>query len=75
MTNSKVRIAVNSSESKNSILESWVKAILKSVQNNKLKTLAGIGFAMPGPFDYLNGIAWFDKNVNKFQKYLTIYRL
>ena len=68
MTNSKVRIAVNSSESKNSILESWVKAILKSVQNNKLKTLAGIGFAMPGPFDYLNGIAWFDKNVNKFQK-------
>ncbi len=66
--NSKIRMAVDSIASKNSILESWVKAILKSVQNNKLKTLAGIGFAMPGPFDYLNGIAWFDKNVNKFQK-------
>ncbi len=65
--NLKVRMAVDSSGSKNSILESWVKAILKSVQNNKLKTLAGIGFAMPGPFDYFNGIAWFDKNVNKFQ--------
>ena len=68
--NSKIRMAVDSSGTKNSIIESWVKAILKSVQNNKLKTLAGIGFAMPGPFDYPNGIAWFDKNVNKFQ---TLY--
>lgn len=47
-------------------MDSWVKAIQKAALNQKIKNLAGIGFAMPGPFDYLNGIAWFDKYVDKF---------
>lgn len=63
---SKIRIAVNGNGSKDEILESWVKAIRTASGQVNIKDLAGIGFAMPGPFDYLNGIAWFDKNVDKF---------
>ena len=63
---SKVRVQVDGNGSKESILESWVEAIQHTVSNQKINDLAGIGFAMPGPFDYLNGVAWFDKNVAKF---------
>ena len=63
---SKVRVAVDGNGSREAILRSWAKAIQQTVSNYKLNDLAGIGFAMPGPFDYLNGIAWFDKNVDKF---------
>jgi glucokinase len=65
---SKVRLSVDGNGSKESILNTWVKAIQQAAVNQNLKDLAGIGFAMPGPFDYLNGIAWFDKNVDKFHK-------
>ncbi len=68
IANSKVRISVDGNGSKESILNSWVKAIQQTTSKRDLKNFAGIGFAMPGPFDYINGIAWFDKNVNKFQK-------
>ncbi len=65
---SKLRVAVDSGDSKNSILESWVDTIRQTISKRKISEFAGIGFAMPGPFDYKNGIAWFDKNVLKFQK-------
>lgn len=64
--NSKIRVDVNGKGSKESILESWVKAIQRTANSINLTDLTGIGFAMPGPFDYENGIAWFDKNVDKF---------
>jgi glucokinase len=63
---SKTRVEVDGNGSKDSIVGSWVKAIQQTVSNQNISDLAGIGFAMPGPFDYLNGIAWFDKNVDKF---------
>ncbi|MCF6356836.1 MAG: ROK family protein, partial [Draconibacterium sp.] len=65
---SKLRVAVDSGDSKNSILESWVDTIRQTISKRKISEFAGIGFAMPGPFDYKNGIALFDKNVLKFQK-------
>lgn len=34
--------------------------------------IAGVGFAMPGPFDYLNGIALFRDTV---KKYVNLYGL
>lgn len=63
---SKVRVNVDGNGSAESILGSWLKAIQQTVSNQKITDLSGIGFAMPGPFDYRNGIAWFDKNVDKF---------
>ncbi len=64
---SKVRTAVDGNGQNESILESWTNAIEQTVLGLDFSELAGIGFAMPGPFDYPNGIAWFDKNVDKFQ--------
>ena len=62
----KVRVPVDSSGSKEEILGSWTDAIKQAASGRDLKKLAGIGFAMPGPFDYRNGIALFDEEVNKF---------
>ncbi len=63
---SKVRVEVDGKGSMESVLGNWVKAIQKTVSIQNISDFAGIGFAMPGPFDYLNGVAWFDKNVDKF---------
>ena len=63
---SKTRLSVDSSDTKEKILEGWVTAIMKTLRKINLANLAGIGFAMPGPFDYRNGIAWFE-GVKKFE--------
>lgn len=60
------RVAVNSRASKNEILDEWVNAIRLATKIHKLPSLSGIGFAMPGPFDYRNGMAWFE-GVQKFE--------
>lgn len=61
------RMAVNSRASKNEILDQWIAAMRLTTKNLYLSSLSGIGVAMPGPFDYPNGIAWF-KGVQKFEK-------
>ncbi|MEN8115839.1 MAG: ROK family protein [Bacteroidota bacterium] len=62
----KIRITVDGNGLKESILGSWGKAIQRTISQTDKNKLAGIGFAMPGPFDYKNGVAWFDKKVGKF---------
>jgi glucokinase len=62
----KVRLRVDSRSSKENILNSWTEAIKKALGTRKIETFAGIGFAMPGPFDYKKGVAWF-KGVQKFE--------
>jgi glucokinase len=47
------------------ILTAWSSALKLLVQQIGMKNLGGIGFAMPGPFDYPSGIAWF-KGVKKY---------
>lgn len=64
---SKIRISVDGKGSKESILGNWENAIRQALVKIGELEIAGIGFAMPGPFDYPKGIAWFDKNVDKFQ--------
>lgn len=49
------------------ILNSWAKAIKETMQYAKNEEVAGIGFAMPGPFDYKNGVALMDKSVAKYE--------
>lgn len=39
------------------ILESWVKALNHTLSTLDESQLAGIGFAIPGPFDYRNGVS------------------
>lgn len=51
------------------IIDSWSKALNKTLSQINEKYIAGIGIAMPGPFDYKNGIALFDQ----VQKYERLY--
>lgn len=63
--NSRIRKTVDSSASAHVIIDNWANAIREAAGKFRLSELAGIGFAMPGPFDYQHGIAWF-KDVEKF---------
>lgn len=64
--NTQVRKKVNGKGAADEILNSWAKAIAETCKSFTISDLAGIGFAMPGPFDYPGGIAWFE-NVGKFE--------
>lgn len=61
----KVRKPVNCHASATEIIGIWADTIGDSAVGTDLLNLFGIGFAMPGPFDYPNGIAWF-RDVEKF---------
>lgn len=50
------------------ILDIWACTINQTIQKAGAENVAGIGFAMPGPFDYAKGIAWFDEGVKKYEK-------
>lgn len=63
--NSRIRESVDSHSRAPEIIDSWANAIRKVAGEYQFGELAGIGFAMPGPFDYQHGIAWF-KEVEKF---------
>ena len=48
------------------IIDGWAKALNKTILKINSDSIAGIGFAMPGPFDYAKGIALFEQ-VQKFE--------
>ncbi|MDO1446435.1 ROK family protein [Rhodocytophaga aerolata] len=48
---------INSGDKAELILEGWLKSIEVICRNNDIQSLDGIGFAMPGPFQYEKGIA------------------
>ncbi len=60
---------VDNTASADEILSIWISTIEKTLQVIGRESLAGIGFAMPGPFDYANGIALFER----VEKYLKLY--
>ena len=64
--NALVRKKVNGHGAADEILNTWAEAIAETCKGFVISDLAGIGFAMPGPFDYPCGIAWFE-NVGKFE--------
>jgi glucokinase len=51
------------------ILHQWTQCVRMTMQQSENHDLCGIGFAMPGPFNYPEGIALFS-GVNKFD---TLY--
>ncbi len=62
------RGAVNSSGSVHEIINDWVKIIKKTILGFNQQHLQ-IGIAMPGPFDYENGVSWMKGNA----KYEALY--
>ncbi|MDD4644639.1 MAG: ROK family protein [Bacteroidales bacterium] len=65
----RVTLCVDNTESADKILGVWAEAISQSILGITIDELAGIGFAMPGPFDYVNGIALFER----VEKFLNLY--
>ena len=64
--------ALDNHASADEIIGIWAKTITETIKKANSDGIAGIGFAMPGPFDYANGIALFDDGV---QKYENLYGL
>jgi glucokinase len=58
---------VDNKKSVNEIIETWSKTISKTIEKVGFCPISGIGFAMPGPFDYVNGIALFQQMTNKYE--------
>jgi len=65
--NSLVSLKVDNSSRSEIILKSWTEAILlcKKQVPSEGKFL-GVGIAIPGPFDYVNGIGLYDNSNQKF---------
>jgi glucokinase len=55
---------VNPHASKEDILDAWYDVISQSIALRDVSEILGIGIAMPGPFDYYNGISKM-QNVDK----------
>ncbi|MCU0395500.1 MAG: ROK family protein [Chitinophagaceae bacterium] len=49
------------------IISAWANTIRQVLQKLPPDAVAGIGFAMPGPFDYVKGIALFRGNNKKYE--------
>lgn len=58
-------VKVDNQASANEILDKWAGTISESIKSINREKLIGIGFAIPGPFDYKNGVALL-KNVAKY---------
>jgi glucokinase len=65
------RVPVDSSASAEEILTSWTEALQEVIGMLPDKIPGGIGFAMPGPFDYPTGLALF-KGVKKYDNLYNI---
>jgi len=63
-------LPVNNKGNAEEIIATWSSAIRKSIEHINSDHLRGIGFAMPGPFDYVNGICLI-KGVSKYE---NLYR-
>ena len=57
---------VDGHDTSDAIIQNWADVIAESKEKAGDSELAGIGFAMPGPFDYENGIGRFEL-VDKFE--------
>ena len=49
------------------IIGVWSRTIQATIDKVGFENVSGIGFAMPGPFDYANGVALFKGNNKKFE--------
>ncbi len=66
LAGSRVEQMVDNQASADEIFRNWAIAIKETMTHVKEGDLVGIGFAMPGPFDYKTGVALL-KNVAKYE--------
>jgi len=68
ISKSLTRVEVNSKGSAESILKSWQEAFDTALSQSGVQ-VSGLGMAMPGPFDYENGISY----ITGLDKYEALY--
>jgi glucokinase len=68
--NTLARAHVRSEESAENIIDDWCRVLEKVIANARLQTVR-MGIAMPGPFDYENGISY----IKGLSKYESLYNL
>lgn len=64
---------INNQDPKQIILDVWIQSLQDSLSKINPQEFAGIGFAMPGPFDYEKGIALFTHEVSKYENLYETY--
>jgi glucokinase len=64
---------IDNKASSNDILNGWKSVIGATIAKAGIENVAGIGFAMPGPFNYPEGIAMFTKDVAKYENMYQIH--
>jgi glucokinase len=64
---SRAEYPVDNKAEANEILEVWSGTLRRVLKGIQIFNLRGIGFAMPGPFDYVNGICLI-RGVPKYEK-------
>jgi len=60
-------VKVNNKESKDIVLENWSRAINRTIQSVSMQKTANIGIAIPGPFNYVTGVAMFEGDNDKYE--------
>jgi len=63
----RINLKVDNKGTKDAILDTWSKAVNFSIGKLDSDKLAGVGFAMPGPFNYRTGIALFKGGNDKYE--------
>lgn len=61
--------AVNNQASASTIISVWADALSEVISKVSIEKVKGIGFAMPGPFDYVKGISY----IRGVAKYENLY--
>jgi glucokinase len=64
--NTFAEMPVNNQATASEIIKVWSSALAESLSRVSLEKVRGIGFAMPGPFDYVKGISYI-KGVAKYE--------
>jgi glucokinase len=67
--NATTRVEVDSGGSATEILNSWKNAFRQVLDSNAAISFSGLSVAMPGPFDYQNGISY----ITGLKKYEALY--
>ncbi len=71
LSTTKSSSSVNNKADATTIIATWAKTINATIEKTGTNRIEGIGFAMPGAFDYLNGIAMFKGNA----KYESLFNV
>ncbi len=67
LPNTTFSVKVNNKEHKDIVLENWSRAINRTIESVSSQKSVNIGIAIPGPFNYVTGVAMFEGDNDKYE--------